>query len=311
MTGGGTKDLTDKGRYFLAVLSLYLPTLDVDCKDDSALVALNAIVNKNGLKEGVLEHLQHLSACGKKIYLDSGCYTIANDHAKAQGLIAGDVFMSSPSELPFFEEWLAIYNEVVPIIAPYLWGYVEVDFGSYQDRIATRQRVYDQAGLVPIPVYRCGREPISVFTDLLKKYDRICVAGTLFLSPQQHSIAYNEMYEQWKTINPDCYIHTLGIGAFGSHCRFNFPSCDSSTFSSDVRYGSVAGYCYTGITSAAVFSPRFAVGDAKKDIHSDSMPIGGRLGVLRHSIYNIGRKAHLDELDKLTKELKLSIKPTI
>lgn len=305
-TGGGQKELTDRARYFLAVQPIYLPDLAEDCHDDSILFALNYIASKNGkLKDGMIDEIKRLAEAGKKVYLDSGCYTLANDYAKEHGRMAGDVFMSTPSTLPFFEKWFGIYKEIVPKLAPYLWGYVEVDFGNYEERCEVRQRSYDEAGLVPIPVFRVGREPMTVFTDLLSKYDRICIAGTLFLSSAHHALAYNEMYKQWQEINPNCYLHTLGIGGFGSHCRYNFPSCDSSTFATDVRFGGTAGYCYTGISHAATFTPKFAQ-DANRQPHeSVSMPIGGRLGILRHSIYNLGRKQHIAQVNQLKKELKL------
>jgi hypothetical protein len=302
------KELTDRSRYFLAIQPIYLPDLTQDCHDDSILFALNYIASKNGrLREGMIDEIKRLAEAGKRVYLDSGGFTLAHDYAKETGRSVGEVFMSNPSTLPFFEKWFGIYKEIVPKLAPYLWGYVEVDFGNYQERCETRQRSFDEAGIVPVPVFRAGFDPMSVLTDLLRKYDRICIAGTILLSSNQYSLVYNEVYKQWKEVNPDCYLHVLGLGAFGAFSQFNFPSCDSSTFSTDVRFGGTSGYCYTGISSAAVYTSKFAQ-DANRQPHeSISMPIGGRLGILRHSIYNLGRKEHLRGVESLKSELNLTL----
>jgi hypothetical protein len=305
-TGGGKKELSSKDRYFLALQKQHIRWAAVDSKDDSILWALNMLVSSKGqMAPETFDGLKSVAAAGKRIYLDSGCYTLANAYANDNGLVAGDVFMSDPATLPFFEEWFSVYKKWVVALEPYLWGYVEVDFGNYEQRCAVRQRCYDETGLIPIPVFRVGRDPFSVFEELITTYDRVCIAGTLHLTSKQHARAYISIYETWKRLNPDCYIHVLGIGAFGSFSRYNLPSSDSSTYANAARYGLTCGYCYAGFAHAAHFTPKFSmVNGISADTVCSSTVYGSRIGVIQHSIYSLGRKAHLASIESVKRSYK-------
>lgn len=296
-TSGGRKDLSltrNSEAYFLALQGCDLtPDTLPYLTDKWCLVALNYLLKGGTVSEEQLAHLDEFAAAGKHVYLDSGCFSLAFEHAKRLGVSAPDVFMTSPTELPFFEEWYAVYTRVVPQIIDRLWGVVELDFGSAAERTATRQRIYDDCGIRPIPVYRFGKDPLSVFTDLVRTHDRICLGGLAKVTPAFRNMAIPILRQMQHDANPDCWVHLLGVSACGAFCASGFSSCDASSYANAARFGLTCGYTPMGFNHSIDWTPKPPRASEIGDGASDFVRY---LGMFQHATMNLGRTANMQEL---------------
>lgn len=299
-TSGGRKDLThNRGRaYFLAIQKNDLrPNIRPFLKDDFLLVALNYLVTGNTVSQETLTQLNELGNEGYRLFIDSGCFTLANAYANQNGEHPSDVFMRSPDQLPFFEDWYEVFCTVAPQIVQDVWGMVELDFGSLEDRENTRQRVFSDVGVQTVPVFRYGRDPLEEFGDLISRHDRICVGGVGILPKPMQYKGYMRLLELWQEHNPNCFIHILGVAALGAFSSALFSSCDSSTYANLARFGLTCGYCYSGFTHDGHFSkklPRGQVFDSVEGLQDGQFRRG--LGMFQHALYNRSREAHLADL---------------
>lgn len=296
-TSGGMKDLSmvrNNEAYFLALngpdfCEESLPYIS----DKWVLVALNYLLKGgNKLDQQRIDGLRLFAEHGKLIYLDSGCFSHSMSHAKLLGCSPNEVFMTSPSQLPFFEDWYAVYIDIVPQVIDSLWGVVEIDYGSAAERAATRERIYNDCGIRPIPAFRFNFDPLEVFEELVRTHDRVCLAGLAMMPSATRSIVMPMLREIHARVNPDCWIHALGVSACGSFCGSGFASCDASTYTSMARYGSTAGYTPFGSMANVTWCKKFPQGNA------EDPNLACRLGMFQHSTMNMGRVRHCNELQE-------------
>jgi hypothetical protein len=308
-TNGSGKDAPVGSAYFLALQGVDLRAASHHfLKDKWVLVALNYLVNGNKVSNDRVQELKALAERGHSFYLDSGCFTLANAHANKTGQNPWDVFMTSPSKLPFFNAWFDLYCMVVPVLKPYLWGVVEIDFGSAEERAETRERIYKACGIKPIPVYRCLSEPFEVFEKLVATHDRVCLAGTAKVPTWARYAAYSKATEIIERANPKCRVHALGVGAFGPFTASLLNSCDSSTYANPARFGLTCGYTLTGFSHAAHWAKKVRLASKGGKMTIGTAAEGGSvsdlirsIGMFQHSGFNVGRTAHLKDIAKYRK----------
>lgn len=281
--------------YFLALQNKDLdPVMLPYLRDKWLLIALNYLTKNGHVSEEQLTRLDGLLDAGMNVYLDSGCFSIAADHGKTLGIPAHEVFMMSPSEMPFFESWYQVYIAVMPRIIDKLWGVVEIDFGDMQERAVTRQRIFDDTGVRAIPAFRFGKEPVEVFEHLVATHDRVCLAGLAKASPLVRNTALAYLREIQYRLNKDCWIHCLGVSGCGPFSSSGFASGDSSSYANAARYGATNGYTHQGYTSVANWTKR---PPKAKDLDDGTgTQTCRKLGMFQHSVMNVGRTAYLHEL---------------
>lgn len=302
-TSGGRKDLKgfQGGRaYFLAIQGVDLRSEAslASLKDRWILIALNYLLSGKSVSAEMLSRIGLLAAEGKSVYLDSGCFTLAFAHAAKVGKTAPEVFMSSPRTLPFFEDWYKVYVSSVPQLIDKLWGVVELDFGSAKDRQDTRKRIFRDTGIRPIPVFRFGEDPVSVFENLVRTHDRVCLGGLAKVTPAFRCMAFPLLRDIHYRTNPECWVHVLGSAASGAFSSSGMASCDSSTYANAAQFGLTCGYTHQGFSHAAHWTPKPRKGAA---IVEGTTNLMRRMGMFQHSVMNLGRTVHLDELLKLIK----------
>jgi hypothetical protein len=299
-TSGGRKQLslTAQGSaYFLALQGIDLATSSLPYLQDTwTLVALNYLIKGGEVDAASLARLDAFINSGKHVYLDSGCFSLAFAYAKEHSMTAPDVFMLPPRELPFFEAWYATYIRIVPQLVDRLWGVVEIDFGSPEDRAATRARIARDTGVRPIPVFRFGKDPVSLFERLVSTHDRVCLGGLAKVTPAFRNMALPLLRDIQHRANPSCWIHVLGVSASGAFSASGFTSCDASTYANAARFGLTCGYTHQGFTHAADWTPKPPRAGAVTDAESRATDFSRYLGMFQHSVMNLGRTAHLREL---------------
>ena len=281
--------------YFLALQSKDLdPEMLPFLQDRWLLIALNYLTTKGHVSTEQLRKLDGLLDAGMKVYLDSGCFSLAAEHSKELGCSPPEVFMSSPRDLPFFESWYQVYITVIPRIIDRLWGVVEIDFGNAAERAETRQRIFDDTGVHAIPAFRFGKEPVSVFERLVATHDRVCLAGLAKASPVVRNTALAYLREIQYRVNKDCWVHCLGVSGCGPFSSSGFASGDSSSYANAARYGATNGYTHQGYTSVAEWTKR---PPKAKDLDDGTgTQTCRKLGMFQHTVMNVGRTAYLHEL---------------
>ncbi|MGA1041540.1 MAG: hypothetical protein ACO311_05975 [Burkholderiaceae bacterium] len=79
------------------------------------------------------ESLSFVEECcnmGKKIFIDSGVFNLANSHAKAHGMRMDEALALAPDEIDGFAELFERYCRLIKRLGDKVWGYIEVDQGG-------------------------------------------------------------------------------------------------------------------------------------------------------------------------------------
>ncbi|MBO4221982.1 hypothetical protein [Bradyrhizobium neotropicale] len=218
--------------YFMAANpeTLQLASLD---ETDNLLMAVNEVMtSKNGLAV-----FEELCRKGRKIFLDSGVYWLATQHAKATGMTMNEALSLAPAHISGFNELLTTYVDTVRRHEATLWGYIEIDQGGRDNKTRTRTRLEDM-GLRPIPVYHPLNDGWDYFDELASQYDRICLGNVVMARPDQRKRLVATLWERRQQY-PHLWIHALGLTPSDLNVAYPIDSCDSSSWISSVRWGRV------------------------------------------------------------------------
>ena len=222
----------DKARWPLYFMAADLGTLSHASLSptDNLLVAVNELADdgSRGLIERLLEG-------GRKIFLDSGVYWLATQHAEADGLSMDQALGLAPEKIDGFAALFESYVEMATRYEPNLWGYIEIDQGGRENKTRTRARL-EAMGLRPIPVYHPFNDGWDYFDELAGQYDRICLGNVVMASPEQRKRLLATMWERRRDY-PGLWIHALGLTPSELNLAYPMQSCDSSTWISGVRWG--------------------------------------------------------------------------
>lgn len=179
---------------------------------------------------------------GFELFLDSGIFTFCQDYGRAHGIPGAYVFSYAEEQfeegiMPSYERH---YGDYVKRMEALLWGAVEIDLGTLEQRRARRERMRRSQGVTLIPVFRPETDPLEELDNLMRTYDRVCVPVTVKFLPTalRWKLIEHAVFLQ-RTKYPYCYLHVLGsapthhwlsVAAFSG-------SCDASTWTAPVRYG--------------------------------------------------------------------------
>lgn len=118
--------------------------------------------------------------------------------------------------------------------------YANLDEIGNAEKTLRNQRIMEEAGLNPIPVFH-AYEDYKYLKDYIKKYDYICLGGLAQLK------TYPKIKQFFKECfeiigNKDIKVHAFGISDKRLLMEFPFHSADSSSFSSGGRFGHICHY---------------------------------------------------------------------
>lgn len=229
-TGGGKYDPDAGPIYFFAGAPAWKP----ERRPDHSLMALNDLIASTSEYEELDLRLDQ----GGKVFLDSGVFNLANQHAIAHGISMDEALGLHPAELDGFAPLRRAYVDTVKRYEDRLWGYVELDQGGAERKRETRAGLEDE-GIVPIPVYHPINDGWDYFDELCQTYDRICVGNVVQAMPSVRRRLLSTIWERRRAY-PHVWIHLLGVTPGELVGTLPFDSCDSSTFVGSLRYGVLA-----------------------------------------------------------------------
>ncbi len=226
---GGRWDPKEQNVYFIAsdVGSL----IEGAKASDHLLVAVNEI---GGNEE--LERLEGWADKGKRVFIDSGVFNLANSHAKKHDMRMDVALGLAPDEIDGFPALYASYVAMMKRIGPKVWGYIEIDQGGRENKIKTRARL-EAEGLAPIPVYHPFNDGWDYFDYLGENYDRICFGNVVQADRITRQRLLATAWERRRKF-PNLWIHMLGMTPNEWLHAFPVNSCDSSTWLRLVRWAS-------------------------------------------------------------------------
>lgn len=236
-TGGGTYDPNARGVYFFATgVNILLQITDIcphlliavnELKTDKEQLALNTIFNQ--VKVG-----EDGAPKGNKVFLDSGVFNLAQEHAKRYGVSHDKSLLLQPDEV---DDFSTLYDRYITLVRKHeeqLWGYVEIDLGGRDTKRETRAKL-EAEGLRPIPVYHPLNDGWDYFDELASQYDRICVGNVVQASRYIRKRIIATIFER-KQAYPHLWIHLLGYTPDQWMLSYPMESCDSSSWLVALRW---------------------------------------------------------------------------
>ncbi len=224
-TGGGRFDPTDDPVYFFVGKTSGAEQMDY------TLLALNDLL------EGKSEHdeMQKRIDAGKSVFLDSGVFNLANQHARNNDMSMDEALSLHPNDVDGFARLREAYVATVKRYEDQLWGYVELDQGGVERKRETRAGL-EAEGVRPIPVYHPINDGWDYFDELCEQYDRICLGNIVQAGPILRKKILSTVWERHRRY-PDVWIHVLGMTPNEWMVGLPFNSCDSTGFIASLRYG--------------------------------------------------------------------------
>lgn len=224
---GGNWDRNEWPVYFIAADMETLVTSQ-SC-NDHVLCAVNELEGK------FVDYVGDLITGGKKVFIDSGVYNLSTQHAKKHAITMDEALGLAPDKVHGFNELFDRYVEIMRRFGEGVWGYIEIDQGGRENKIKTRARL-EEMGLSPIPVYHPFNDGWDYFDYLAERYDRICMGNVVMADTQTRKRLIATAWERRRKY-PHLWIHALGMTPSETTTAFPVNSCDSSTWISNVRWG--------------------------------------------------------------------------
>lgn len=227
---GGRWDRNDWPTYFIAsnVPSL-LPAAPVN---GWMLVAVNELDGPQAI-QGVRDFV----AAGHHIFIDSGVFALSTGHAHTHGITMDQALGMAPERVDGFKELFDRYVSLLTELGDQVWGYIEIDQGGRENKMRTRARL-EALGLRPIPVYHPFNDGWDYFDHLAENYDRICFGNVVQADTNTRKRLVATAWERRRKY-PHLWIHMLGLTPSEITNAYPINSCDSSTWLSGVRWGTL------------------------------------------------------------------------
>jgi len=225
-TGGGSFDPSEPYCYFLAS--------NLDRQQWGAKIHEHLLVAINELKDTDLPRIEQWCDEGKKLFIDSGVFTLAMNHAREHNVTHDIALNLAPDDIDGFQELYDRYISIMETIGEKSWGYVEIDQGGRENKLKTRAKL-EALGLHPIPVYHPFGDGWDYFDYLAQNYDRICFGNIVQADRETRKRLVTTAWER-KRKYPHLWIHLLGLTPNEWLNAFPINSADSSTWLSTVRW---------------------------------------------------------------------------
>lgn len=197
---------------------------------DYFLIAVNEISGENHY-----EILDEFIDNGGNLLIDSGIYTLAMDHARKHDVSHDQALNLAPEEVDGFDKLFDRYLEITNRFGDRCWGYIELDLGGRENKIKTREKLENQYGLRPMPVYHPFGDGWDYFDQLAQKYDRICFGNVVQASRFERKRLVATAWERHRRY-PDLWIHLLGLTPNEWLYALPINSGDSSSWLSSRRW---------------------------------------------------------------------------
>jgi len=224
---GGTWDPAERNVYFIASNTVQLDA----CSNvtDHFLIAVNEIATVKD-KDLLLKWLDE----GRKVFIDSGIFWLANGHARRNGISMDDALRLAPEELDDFEKLEEKYIKLLTEVGDRAWCYIEMDQGGKENKRRTRAR-HEAMGLRPTPVYHPIVDGWEYFDELAEVYDRLCFGNVVQANAPTRKRLVATAWER-RNKYPDLWIHLLGLTPNALLNAFPIDSADSSSWLAAVRW---------------------------------------------------------------------------
>jgi hypothetical protein len=226
-TGGGAFDPADRPLYFVA-------GDPPEAHRRYHLTAVNDAMIESDTRHAIIEPIER----GARLLLDSGIFNLTNRHMHRTGCTMDEALNLPPEDIDGFDTLYRRYIDLVHQFEPQLWGYIELDQGGRDNKRRTRQRLHAE-GLNPIPVYHPLNDGWDYFDELAETHDRICFGNVVQAHPGLRVRLLHTMWERRRRY-PHLWVHVLGLTANELSASIPSDSCDSSTFSSALRWGNTS-----------------------------------------------------------------------
>ena len=213
----------------------------------------------------VAECFKALHDTGTKIIVDSGVFEIAATHSRDNGCHILQSIVQPPSAFPDFAKFLRKYVLLMQRIKGKVWGYVEIDLGTFAERKVTRTMLAEQYGLHPMPVFRAGVDQWADLRELCEAgHPLICLAGTAHC-PRKYSQWFWQ--KAWTILRdyPNTKTHVLGVSWRATFIPYNFASSDNASFAATNINGSTSARGLTG--SGRNLWPAYPVGHSGDEVN--------------------------------------------
>lgn len=226
-TGGGTFNPKERFIYFIASgVGRLQHAHDIH---QNLLTAVNEIGSQSEMQK-----LSSWAKEGKRIFIDSGVFNLAMEHAKKHNVSHNIGLSMPPDQIDGFGELFDKYVDIVRHMGDDVWGYIEIDQGGRENKIKTRTRL-ESMGLRPIPVYHPFTDGWDYFDYLAERYDRICFGNVVKADRATRVRLVATAWERMRKY-PNLWIHLLGLTPNQWLNAFPVSSGDSSSWLSSVRW---------------------------------------------------------------------------
>lgn len=229
-TAGPRYDPTDRPIYFLACVGTRRWLEPAIAQHGYVLLSVQEITS-----QAVLTDLSALMRDTEaRVLIDSGIFTLVADHQRKTGCTMPEALSLAPEKIEGFKELAELYEQVIAMMGPYCWGYVEMDQGGRDNKLRTREKM-EKRGLKAIPVYHPYNDGWDYFDYLCKRYDRICIGNLVNAERGERLRILATLWERHCKY-PNVWLHGLGLSPSDILLAYPMESCDSSTFSVAMRF---------------------------------------------------------------------------
>jgi len=137
-------------------------------------------------------------------------------------------------------KYLDDYIEFIHKYKDQLMGYVNLDIIYNAEQSYDNQKYMESNGLRPIPVFHYG-EDFKWLKKYVEEYDYIGIGGVAGGVTMQQFVNTlgDKSFEIVEEINPDIKIHGFAVTSLNLMKRYNWWSCDSTTWLKHAAYGNV------------------------------------------------------------------------
>lgn len=255
---GGDWEPSDRPVYFVASV--------VDTLSRVKHLHRFLLIAVNEIRDGDIDEIRDfMTTSGCKVFIDSGAFNLSTRHAAKHEITMNEALSLAPHEVDGFDDLFAKYVRLMADFGDKCWGYIEIDQGGRDNKIKTRAKL-EGMGLRPIPVYHPFNDGWGYFDELASKYDRICLGNVVQADPATRKRLIATAWERRRKF-PGLWIHALGLTPSDLTAAYPIGSCDSSTWISDIRWGThdakicnqrawALGSGFTYDKEAAVETPR-------------------------------------------------------
>lgn len=280
----GQWSLDEGPLYFMASSQSVLATIKET--HPCLLVAVNEINSEND-EDWIDEAIE----AGCRVFIDSGVFSTAMEHAKKHGLSHDSALMVPLADIDGYPALREKYVRIARKFQDRAWGVVEIDLGGREQKIITRAGL-EAEGIFPIPVFHPLNDGLEYFKFLAERYERFCCGNFVnAMTPVRTRLLY--ALAELRLSSPPVWIHALGLSPGTNMWAMPTDSYDSSSWMAARRYAQ--GYVERAAMRSLGRMPRtfrYRRGDR------DSAHATDKMGAYGFGAHASGLVAHRSALQK-------------